>query len=123
MINPSFTFCTPTIFLKYISDSFETVYKELENDPESLGPEERDEYIARRVFWVPEEARWAYIQDRAKQPEIGKIIDDAMDAIEKDNASLKGVLPKDYARPSLDKRSYRAKGQHVSFAARERKSA
>ena len=92
------------IFLKYISDSFKTVYEELENDSESLGPEERDEYIARRVFWVPEEARWAYIQDRAKQPEIGKIIDDAMDAIEKDNASLKGVLPKDYARPSLDKR-------------------
>ena len=92
------------IFLKYISDSFESVYKELEKDPESLGPEERDEYIARRVFWVPEKARWAYIQDQAKQPEIGKIIDDAMDAIEKDNASLKGVLPKNYARPSLDKR-------------------
>jgi len=92
------------IFLKYISDSFETVYKELEKDPESLGPEDRDEYIARRVFWVPEKARWAYIQDRAKQPEVGKIIDDAMDAIEKDNASLKGVLPKNYARPSLDKR-------------------
>ena len=92
------------IFLKYISDSFKTVYKELENDPESLGPEERDEYIARRVFWVPEKARWVYIQDQAKQPEIGKIIDDAMDAIEKDNASLKGVLPKNYARPSLDKR-------------------
>ncbi len=92
------------IFLKYISDSFETVYKELKNDPESLGPEDRDEYQARRVFWVPKVARWAYIQDRAKQPEIGKIIDDAMEAIEKDNSSLKGVLPKNYARPSLDKR-------------------
>jgi len=92
------------IFLKYISDSFESVYKELEKDPESLGPEDRDEYIARRVFWVPEKARWTYIQDRAKQPEIGKIIDDAMDVIEKDNASLKRVLPKNYARPSLDKR-------------------
>jgi type I restriction enzyme M protein len=92
------------IFLKYISDSFKTVYDELKNDPESLGSEERDEYVSRRVFWVPKEARWIYIQDRAKQPEIGKIIDDAMDAIEKDNPSLKGVLPKDYARPSLDKR-------------------
>lgn len=92
------------IFLKYISDSFEKVYKELKNDPESLGPEERDEYMSRRVFWVPKEARWTYLQDRAKQPEIGKIIDDAMDAIERDNPSLKGVLPKDYARPALDKR-------------------
>ena len=92
------------IFLKYISDSFEKVYKELEKDAESLGPEERDEYLSRRVFWVPKEARWTYLQDRAKQPEIGKIIDDAMDAIERDNTSLKGVLPKDYARPALDKR-------------------
>lgn len=92
------------IFLKYISDSFEQVYNELENDPESLGPEERDEYVMRRVFWVPKEARWQYLQDNAKQPEIGRIIDDAMDLIEKENASLKGVLPKDYARPALDKR-------------------
>lgn len=92
------------IFLKYISDSFEKIYKELKNDPDSLGPEERDEYMSRRVFWVPKEARWTYLQDMAKQPEIGKIIDDAMDTIEKDNPSLKGVLPKDYARPALDKR-------------------
>ena len=92
------------IFLKYISDSFENVYKELSKDPEGLGPEERDEYSSRNVFWVPKEARWGYLQDRAKQPEIGKIIDDAMELIEKENLSLKGVLPKDYARPALDKR-------------------
>ncbi|MFH0874779.1 MAG: class I SAM-dependent DNA methyltransferase [archaeon] len=92
------------IFLKYISDSFETVYKELEKDKDSLGPEERDEYISRRVFWVPKEARWTFLQDRAKLSEIGKFIDDAMELIEKENPSLKGVLPKDYARPALDKR-------------------
>ncbi|MBN1155828.1 SAM-dependent DNA methyltransferase [candidate division KSB1 bacterium] len=92
------------IFLKYISDSFEQVYDELRNDPQSLGPEERDEYIMRRVFWVPKEARWQYLQDNAKQSTIGKLIDDAMELIEKENPSLKGVLPKDYARPALDKR-------------------
>jgi len=92
------------IFLKYISDSFEQRYNELKNDPESLGTEERDEYILRNVFWVPKEARWTYLQDRAKQPDIGKFLDDAMDLIEKENPQLKGVLPKDYARPALDKR-------------------
>jgi len=92
------------IFLKYISDSFEIIYNKLKDDPESLGPEDKDEYRAKRVFWVPKEARWQYLQDHAKQPEIGKIIDEAMESIEKENSSLKGVLPKDYARPALDKR-------------------
>ncbi len=92
------------IFLKYISDSFNQLYEKLKNDPNSLGPEERDEYKAEEVFWVPKEARWQFLQDHAKQPEIGKILDDAMDLIEKENPSLKAVLPKDYARPALDKR-------------------
>ncbi len=93
------------IFLKYISDSFEELYNKLKNDPEGLAdPEDKDEYLAERVFWVPKEARWNYLQDHAKQPEIGKLIDEAMDLIEKENPSLKGVLPKNYARPTLDKR-------------------
>ena len=91
------------IFLKYISDSFEELYNKLKED-ELADPEDKDEYLAERVFWVPQEARWEYLQNHAKQPEIGKIIDDAMDAIEKENPSLRGVLPKDYARPTLDKR-------------------
>jgi type I restriction enzyme M protein len=92
------------IFLKYISDSFEAVFNKLKDDPEGLAdPEDKDEYTALRVFWVPKDARWQYLQDHAKQPEIGKIIDSAMEAIEKENPSLKGVLPKDYARPTLDK--------------------
>ncbi|MCK4681952.1 SAM-dependent DNA methyltransferase, partial [Candidatus Bipolaricaulota bacterium] len=65
--------------------------------------EDRDMYTMKSVFWVPKTARWNYLQERAKQPEIGKLIDDAMIAIEKENTSLKGVLPKDYARPALDK--------------------
>ncbi|MBI3051701.1 N-6 DNA methylase [Candidatus Woesearchaeota archaeon] len=93
------------IFLKYISDSFITVYNQLKSDPEQLAdPEDKDEYQAERIFYVPKQARWQYLQDNAKQPEIGRIIDDAMDIIEKENPSLKGVLPKDYARPALDKR-------------------
>jgi type I restriction enzyme M protein len=90
------------IFLKYISDAFNEVYEKLMKDPTS-DPEDRDEYIAKRVFWVPKKARWDYISNNAKKPEIGKIIDDAMDAIEKDNPSLRGVLQKDYARPELNK--------------------
>ena len=79
------------IFLKYISDAFREVYEELKNDPEKLAdPEDKDEYKARNVFWVPPEARWDYLQKNAKQPTIGTIVDDAMDAIERDNASLKG---------------------------------
>jgi type I restriction enzyme M protein len=92
------------IFLKYISDSFSEIYQELKNDPEKLcDPEDKDEYKARNVFWVPPEARWDYLQKNAKQPTIGTTVDDAMDAIERDNASLKGVLPKLYGREGLDK--------------------
>ena len=90
------------IFLKYISDSFEEAYKEIEKDPEG-DPEEVDEYKSRNVFWVPPESRWNSLQKNARQSTIGKIIDSAMDAIERENPSLKGVLPKDYARESLDK--------------------
>lgn len=92
------------IFLKYISDSFEELYAKLKKDKHS-DPEDKDEYLAENVFYVPPSARWNFIQhQRAKLPSIGKDIDDAMDAIEKDNPSLKGVLPKDYARPTLDKK-------------------
>lgn len=90
------------IFLKYISDAFEELHKELEKDKDS-DPEEVDEYTARRVFWVPKNARWDYLEKNAKKPEIGELIDRAMDEIEKDNPSLKGVLPKNYARPALNK--------------------
>ncbi len=93
------------IFLKYISDSFEEVAKKIKDDPEYYeGQEEdRDAYLAENVFWVPQEARWEHIKNNAKKPEIGKIIDDAMISIEKDNSSLKGVLSKNYARQELDK--------------------
>lgn len=93
------------IFLKYISDSFQEKYEDLEarQDTDFADPEDRDEYAADNIFWVPMEARWSYLQDNAKQPTIGKLIDDAMIAIERDNRRVKGVLPKDYARPSLDK--------------------
>lgn len=92
------------IFLKYISDAFKEAYDEVTKDSENLAdPEDRDEYKSRNVFWVPAEARWEFLQNRAKKPEIGKVVDDAMDAIERDNPSLKGVLPKNYARPALDK--------------------
>jgi type I restriction enzyme M protein len=90
------------IFLKYISDAFNEVYEEVKKDPTS-DPEDIDEYLARRAFWVPKEARWDYLEKHAKQPEIGKLIDEAMDLIEKDNPSLKGVLLKNYARPGLNK--------------------
>jgi len=90
------------IFLKYISDSFIELYAELKNTP-LANPEERDEYTAKNVFWVPRKARWQYLQDNAKSPLIGKMIDDAMEAIEKENPSLKSVLPKEYAKESLNK--------------------
>lgn len=90
------------IFLKYISDAFEELHAKLEKDKHS-NPEDRDEYLAENVFWVPKSARWKNIQSGAKQPSIGKLIDGAMSAIEVDNPTLKGVLPKDYSRPSLDK--------------------
>ncbi|HHJ3749892.1 TPA: N-6 DNA methylase [Staphylococcus aureus] len=90
------------IFLKYVSDSFEEKYEELLND-EYADEEDKDEYLAENIFWVPKESRWQYINDNSKKPEIGQIIDKAMIAIERENESLKGVLPKDYARPALDK--------------------
>ena len=93
------------IFLKYISDAFQDKYEKLEatKDTEYTDPEDRDEYAAANIFWVPKEARWSKLQAGAKQPNIGKIVDDAMAAIEKENPTLKGVLPKDYGRASLDK--------------------
>jgi type I restriction enzyme M protein len=90
------------IFLKYISDAFEEKHAQLIKEP-GADPEDPDEYKAENVFWVPPGARWSYLQNSAKQPEIGKIVDDAMVAIERDNPRLKGVLPKEYARPALDK--------------------
>ena len=91
------------IFLKYISDAFEELYARLKAE-EELGadPEDRDEYNAENVFFVPQEARWSFLLSKAKQPDIGKFVDNAMDAIEKENPSLKGVLPKVYARQNLD---------------------
>ncbi len=89
------------IFLKHISDSFEAKRAELLVDYPD-GAEDRDEYAADNVFWVPPTARWSHLQANAKQPSIGKMIDEAMIAIEKDNENLKGVLPKDYARPALN---------------------
>ncbi len=90
------------IFLKYISDTFEARHAELlAEDPAAA--EDRDEYLADHIFWVPKDARWSHLKANAKRPEIGTFIDDAMRAIEKDNESLKGVLPKDYARPALNK--------------------
>jgi len=92
------------IFLKYISDAFEEHRAKLEAErAEGADPEDPDEYRAANVFWVPKEARWSYLKANARQPSIGKIVDDAMLAIERDNPSLKGVLPKDYAHPRLDK--------------------
>ncbi len=105
------------IFLKYISDAFEEKHEQLKmdvNDPASeyyvreeqlrFGvPEDPDEYKAVNIFWVPVEARWSNLRSYAKQPTIGKIIDDAMYAIERDNPVLKGVLPKEFSRPGLDK--------------------
>lgn len=91
------------IFMKYISDKFETKYQELIEEGDGF-EEDRDEYESENIFWVPKEARWDYIKDNAKDPKIGQIIDDAMILIEKENPTLKGVLDKRYARPELDKR-------------------
>jgi type I restriction enzyme M protein len=91
------------IFLKYISDAFQELYDRLAQD-EYADPEDRDEYLAENIFFVPEDARWIKLRQNAKTPEIGILIDRAMSAIERDNASLKGVLPQDYGRENLDKR-------------------
>ena len=93
------------IFLKYISDTFEEHYAKLaagEGEFAGADPEDRDEYTAYNVFFVPENARWSFLLNQAKQPNIGKLVDDAMEAIENDNPQLKGVLPKVYARQNLD---------------------
>ena len=90
------------IFLKYISDAFEAKRADLLRE-ELADAEDPEEYLAENVFWVPKAARWSRLQAGAKQTSIGKDIDDAMLAIEASNASLKGVLPKDYARPALNK--------------------
>jgi type I restriction enzyme M protein len=95
------------IFLKYISDVFEAKHAELEGQrDQGADPEDRDEYRAVSIFWVPKEARWAHLKANAPQPKIGTIVDDAMLAIERDNPSLKGVLPRDYSRPGLDKQRF-----------------
>ncbi|MEK4538100.1 class I SAM-dependent DNA methyltransferase [Peribacillus sp. FSL K6-1552] len=91
------------IFLKYISDKFETKYNELVEEGEGF-EEDIDEYSVENIFWVPTESRWGFIKDHAKDVKIGQYIDDAMIQIEKENSSLKGVLDKRYARPEIDKR-------------------
>jgi len=92
------------IFLKYISDAFEETRARLEAErDQGADPEDPDEYRALNVFWVPPEARWDYLKSQARQSTIGRLVDDAMEAVERDNPALKGVLPKDYARPALDK--------------------
>lgn len=92
------------IFLKYISDAFDVLYQKLKAEKEEgADPEDKDEYKAENVFWVPPEARWVYLHSRAKLPSIGKDLDAAMEAIERSNPTLKGILPKEYAKPNLDK--------------------
>ncbi|MBI5376924.1 MAG: type I restriction-modification system subunit M [Candidatus Schekmanbacteria bacterium] len=94
------------IFLKYISDSFEELHTKLSEGKEEYAgadPEDPDEYRAENVFFVPQISRWSYLHSRAKLPSVGKDVDDAMEAIEKENQTLKGILPKVYARLNLDK--------------------
>lgn len=92
------------LFLKYISDAFEEQHAKLEAErKQGADPEDPDEYRALNIFWVPPEARWSHLKNQAKQPTIGQLVDDAMAGIERDNPTLRGVLPKDYARPGLDK--------------------
>ena len=96
------------IFLKYISDAFEELYQKLKDGKgvyEGADPEDKNEYTAEKVFYVPPSSRWEWLQGRAKLPTIGKDVDEAMDAIEKDNPSLRGVLPKVYAQEKLDKQN------------------
>ncbi|MDP4013476.1 MAG: class I SAM-dependent DNA methyltransferase [Candidatus Nanopelagicales bacterium] len=92
------------IFLKYISDAFEERHAKLVAEKtKGADPEDPDEYRAQSIFWVPPEARWTHLKAHARQPTVGQLVDDAMAGIERDNPALKGVLPKDYARPALDK--------------------
>ena len=90
------------IFLKYISDSFEEKHRELVEEGSGF-EEDRDEYTAENIFFVPKKARWEYIASKAMTPEIGQVIDEAMLAIEEENDRLRGILPKNFARPELDK--------------------
>jgi type I restriction enzyme M protein len=90
------------IFLKYISDAFEEKHAALLKE-KGADAEDPDEYLAENIFWVPKQARWGFLQGKAKLPEIGKFVDDAMLAIEKHNTRLKGILPREYSRPNLDK--------------------
>jgi len=93
------------IFLKYISDAFNQKYQQLKLEiKEGADPEDPDEYRGYSIFWVPKEARWEYLRNNAKRPEIGNLIDYAMEAIERDNPQLKGILPKNYGREGLDKK-------------------
>src|SRR5216117_3885827 len=102
------------IFLKYISDAFEAKHAELESQKaQGADPEDPDEYRAASIFWVPKEARWTHLRANSPQATIGALVDEAMTAIERDNVSLKGVLPKDYARPGLDKQRL---GQLINLA-------
>ena len=92
------------VFIKYISETFNELYEKLEAD-EYSDPEDRDEYLAENVFFVPATARWSHIHNNAKLPSIGETIDEAMEAIEKENKELKNVLPKVYGKANLDKAS------------------
>lgn len=92
------------IFLKYISDAFEERYAELDAQrDEGVDPEDKDEYLAEGIFWVPPAARWSGLKANAKQPAIGALVDGAMEALERENPTLREVLAKGYARPTLDK--------------------
>ena len=92
------------VFLKYISDAFEEAYTQLEAErDQGADPEDPDEYRAQSIFWVPPEARWPHLRNQARQSTIGRLVDDAMTAVERDNPSLKDVLPKEYGRDALDK--------------------
>ena len=92
------------IFLKYISDAFEEAYATLESErDQGADPEDPDEYRAQSIFWVPPEARWQHLRSQARQPSIGRLVDDAMTAVERDNLALRDVLPKEYGRDALDK--------------------
>ena len=92
------------VFIKYISETFNELYEKLEGD-EYSDPEDRDEYLAENVFFVPTTARWSHIHNNAKLPSIGETIDEAMEAIERENKGLKNVLPKVYGKANLDKAS------------------
>ncbi len=112
------------LFLKYISDALEELHTSPRRET-GADPEDRDEYLAENVFWVPQEARWSRLQAEARQPTIGTTVDNAMLAIERENQSLRGVLPRDYGREALDKRrlgelvdlgfQHQRRGQRIPF--------